>query len=62
MRIYYSIIFSSDELDTGTSYKVYTGRTCTGSLQNGLYTGGAYSGGTLRTTFTLTNMAQTVWF
>jgi hypothetical protein len=62
MRKYYSIIFSSPELGSGTTYNVYTGGSSTGSELNGLYTGGTYSGGTLRTTFTLTSVAQTVWF
>lgn len=61
-RRYYSIVFSSSELVSGTSYKVYTGGTSTGTLRNGLYTGGTYSGGTLRTTFTLTGIVQTVTF
>lgn len=61
-RRYYSIVFSDDALVNGTSYRVYTGGTCTGTLQNGLYTGGTYSGGTLRKTFTLTSIVQTVTF
>ena len=62
LRRYYSIIFSAPALSSGTTYRVYTGGSSTGTQVNGLYTGGIYSGGTLRTTFTLTNMAQTVWF
>jgi trimeric autotransporter adhesin len=61
-RTYSSILFSSSSLAAGTSYKVYTGGTCTGTLQDGLYTGGTYSGGTLKTTFTSTSMVQTVNF
>ena len=62
VRSYYSIIFSSDQLSSGTTYKVYTGGSCTGTPVNGLYEGGTYSGGTLKTTFSLSNMAPTVWF
>lgn len=61
-KSYYSIIFSSEELSSGTTYKVYTGGTSTGTELNGLYTGGTYSGGTLETTFTQSSIAQTVWF
>ncbi|MCB0298470.1 MAG: dockerin type 1, partial [Calditrichaeota bacterium] len=61
-RQYYSIIFSSADLNTGTTYRVYTGGSSTGTLKDGVYTGGTYSGGTLRTSFTLSNIAQTVWF
>ena len=45
---YAAILFSSAELTGGTSYR--------------LYTGGTYSGGTLRTTFTSTGMVQIVDF
>lgn len=61
-RTYYSMIFSSGELELGETYKVYTGGSCTGNEVNGLYEGGTYSGGTLRTTFTMNNMAQMIWF
>jgi hypothetical protein len=62
MRQYFSIIFSAPELSRGSTYRVYIGGNSTGTLNNGLYTGGTYSGGSLRTTFTLSNVAQTVWF
>ena len=62
MRRYYSIIFTAPELSRESTYSVFTGGSSTGTLVNGLYTGGTYSGGTLRTTFTLTDMAQTGWF
>ncbi|HPI38619.1 MAG TPA: carbohydrate-binding domain-containing protein [Ignavibacteriaceae bacterium] len=61
-RRYYSIIFSSSQLTQGTSYKVFTGGSSTGTVQHGFYTGGTYSGGTLRKTFTLTSTVQTVTF
>ena len=61
-RRYYSMIFSAPELSAGISYRLYTGGSSTGTVVNGLYSGGSYSGGTLRSTFNLTNMAQTVWF
>ena len=61
-RRYSSIIFAAPELSRGSTYRVYTGGSSTGTLVNGLYTGGTYSGGSLRITFTLSNVAQTVWF
>jgi hypothetical protein len=61
-RNYSSILFSSSALVAGTSYKIYTQGTCTGTLKDGIYTGGTYSGGTLKTTFTSTSVAQTVTF
>jgi hypothetical protein len=59
---YSAILFSSSDLTGGTTYRVYTGGSCTGVEQDGLYIGGTYSGGTLRTTFTSSGMVQTVNF
>ena len=61
-RSYYSIIFSSAALKTGASYRVYTGGNSTGQETDGFYTGGQYSGGTLRTTFSITNKTTTIQF
>ncbi|MCF8366539.1 MAG: carbohydrate-binding domain-containing protein [Bacteroidales bacterium] len=61
-RQYYSIIFSSDALTSGETYSIYTGGSSTGILLNGLYTGGVYTPGTFRSNFTVSGMAQTIWF
>jgi hypothetical protein len=61
-RNYSCILFSSSAISAGTNYRVYTGGTCTGTAQDGLYTGGTYTPGTLRTTFTSSAMVQTVNF
>jgi hypothetical protein len=61
-RHYYSIIFSSDALTSGETYTIYTGGSSTGTLKNGLYTGGVYTSGTFQSNFTITGMAQTIWF
>ncbi len=61
IRNAYYIVFSSSELASGKSYKVYTGGTCTGgSVTNGLYTGGTYSGGSQKGTFTISGKVTTV--
>lgn len=62
VRSYYSIIFSSADLHSGSSYSIYTGGTCTGTPTDGLYTGGTYSGGTFRKTFTITGIITSVNF
>jgi len=62
MRTYYSIVFSSDQLKTGTTYKIYTGGSDSGTLDNGLYTGGTYTPGTLRKSFTISSSVTTVSF
>jgi trimeric autotransporter adhesin len=57
----YSFLFSSPDFANG-SYKIYTGGTCTGSLKDGLYTGGTYSSGTLKKSFTISSLVSTVSF
>ncbi len=62
-KVYYSIIFSDSTLISGGQYKVYTGGSYSGgTIKNGLYSGGTYTPGTLRKTFTLTSMVQTISF
>ncbi|KAF0194904.1 MAG: hypothetical protein FD166_3144 [Bacteroidetes bacterium] len=62
VRNYYSIVFSSSALLNGASYSIYTGGTCTGTNNNGLYIGGTYSGGTFEKTFTITAKVTNVNF
>lgn len=62
MRNYSSIIFSSDDLQMGETYSIYTGGSSTGTVMDGLYTGGVYSGGTLKKTFTVTGKITSVTF
>jgi trimeric autotransporter adhesin len=60
VRDYSSMIFSSPALKTGSSYTIYTGGSSTGTDQGGLVTGGAYSGGSLKKTFTIGSRVTTV--
>lgn len=48
-----TLLYSSSDLKTGTTYKINTGGSITGYSDEfyGLYTGGNYSGGTQSTTF-----------
>lgn len=62
VRNYSCVLYSSSAIIAGTTYRVFTGGTCSGTPQDGLYTDGIYSPGTLRTTFTSTAMVQTVNF
>jgi hypothetical protein len=59
-RNYSSIIFSSPGLKNGATYSVFTGGKSTGTSVNGLITGGTYSGGTLRKSFTVSNKVTSV--
>lgn len=62
LRSYYSIVFSSDDLQTGITYSIYTGGSSTGTVKDGLYDGGVYSGGTFRKSFTINNTITNVNF
>jgi len=59
MRNSYYFIFSSPSIQKSASYNIYTGGTSTGSNINGLFTGGAYSLGTKKKTFTTTTSTKT---
>jgi hypothetical protein len=54
-RNYSAIIFSSSEITTGKTLKVYTGGANSGTETSGLYSGGTYSGGTLRKSVNISN-------
>ena len=61
-RAYYSVVFSSSDLQQGQTYSIYTGGTSTGIEIDGLYSGGTYSGGTFRKSFTINNIITDVNF
>ncbi|MBN2170255.1 MAG: carbohydrate-binding domain-containing protein [Candidatus Krumholzibacteriota bacterium] len=61
-RRYSSILLSTPDLISGTTYRVYVGGSSTGAEQDGLYTGGVYTPGVLETDFTSTGTVQTVTF
>ncbi len=56
---YQSVVFSSAALKTGESYTVLTGGTATGTVVNGIYTEGAYSGGTEQASLTVSSVLTT---
>ena len=43
---YQSVVFSSPELKKGSTYNVYVGGSATGSVVDGVYSGGSYTPGT----------------
>lgn len=61
-KTYYSIVFSSSDLQQGQTYSIYTGGSCTGTVTDGLYSGGVYSGGTFRKSFTVNSKVTNVNF
>ncbi len=62
VRNAYYIVFSSPNLKSGATYSIYVGGTTTGTEFHGLYTGGSYSGGTLKKTFTVSGKVTSVSF
>lgn len=60
-RSAYYFVYSSSQLQSGSTYKVYTGGSVSGSTNTGgLHTGGTYSGGTQKGSFTLSSKVTTV--
>lgn len=56
-----TILFSSHELQNGTSYTISSGGSVSGGMSfHGLYNGATYSGGTNLSTFTVSSMVTTI--
>ncbi len=51
-----SVAFSSPNLVTGTTYRIYFGGSASGTLKDGVYTGGTYTPGELAQTFTVSGL------
>ena len=52
-KAYQSVVFSSAQLKRGATYIVYSGGSSTGTVTDGLYSGGTYAPGTELGSFTL---------
>lgn len=61
-RNYETIVFSSPLITNGAQYKIYTTGSDSGTETNGLYSGGTYTPGTLKQTFTVSGIVTTVSF
>lgn len=59
-KTYQSIVFSSPELQKGTTYIFYSGGSSTGSNVDGLYSGGTYTIGIQITSFTISGIVTTI--
>lgn len=57
---YRSVVFSSPALTQGTSFDLYRGGSCNGTVVDGLYLDGTYTPGTKTNTFTTTNIVTNV--
>ena len=56
IREYQSVIYSSSELKKGSTYNVYVGGSSTGSVVDGVYSGGSYTPGTRSASLTISNI------
>jgi len=61
-RSAYYVTFSSPKLIKGSSYTIFTGGSSTGTNINGYYSGGTYTAGTSKKTFSVSNKLTTVSF
>lgn len=52
--------FSSSALKTGVNYTLYYGGSSTGTAKDGLYTGGTYTAGTLKKTFSISSKVTNI--
>jgi hypothetical protein len=53
---YQSLVFSSSELEDGSTYDLYLGGTSSGEASDGLYQDGTYTSGTEYTSFTVSDV------
>lgn len=60
LRKYQSIVLCTSALKKGENYTVYTGGNSTGTIKDGLYTGGSYSGGTEYTSFSVSSVVTNI--
>lgn len=55
-KTYQSVVFSSPELENGATYLVFSGGNSTGTVTDGLYSGGTYTAGHQETSLTLSSI------
>jgi hypothetical protein len=58
-KAYQSVVFCSTDLKNGSTYSIYTGGSDTGTLTDGLYSDGEYTGGTQLTSLTINGIVTT---
>lgn len=55
-----SLVLSSPQLTNGATYTLFTGGNSSGTVTDGLYSGGSYSAGTQLASFTISSVVTTV--
>ena len=59
-KAYQSIVLCSPDLENGAAYIAYYGGSSTGTVTDGLYSGGAYTSGTQLTSFTISDIVTSL--
>jgi hypothetical protein len=59
-KLFQSVVVCTSALQQGSTYNIFVGGSSSGTLKDGLYTDGTYSGGTLYKTFTLTSTVNSI--
>jgi hypothetical protein len=59
-KTYQTVVLSSSLVTRGTGYAVYLGGSSTGTVKDGLFSGGTYSGGTKKASFDVTGTLTVV--
>lgn len=59
-KSYQSLVFSSSDLVSGSSYNIYLGGSSTGTMVDGVYYDGTYTLGTMYSSFTISNTVTNV--
>jgi hypothetical protein len=60
VKDYQSVVFSSPELTSGTSYDIYLGGSYYGAVTNGVYQDGSYTAGTKYGSLTIADIVTTL--
>jgi len=59
-KAYQSVVLCSPKLKNGLTYIVYCGGSSTGTVNDGLYSGGTYTAGTQITSFTISSIVTSI--
>jgi hypothetical protein len=59
-KLFQSVVVCSSSLSKGSAYNVYVGGSCSGTLKDGLYSGGTYTAGTLYKSFTVSSVVTSI--
>jgi hypothetical protein len=59
-KLFQSVVVCTSSLSKGSTYNIYVGGSCTGTHKDGICTDGAYTAGTLYTSFTASSVVTSI--